>query len=80
MDSHDVRKKIIQAVTKGAFLYSEWCQGSKEGVWAACDAYTLTDTTWNEYAGREISCTYYIKFFIKSDGTVVMTVSFHLSN
>ncbi|MBN7122900.1 hypothetical protein BSU01_14445 [Erwinia billingiae] len=79
MDQDDVRDWIIRAVNEGRYLGSEWCQGTREGVWAACDAYSLVDTAWNENAGKELSCKYYIKFFINRDGTVVMTVSFHLS-
>ena len=41
LDADDIKSMVIKAVTKGRFLGSEWCQGSKPGVWAACDAYSF---------------------------------------
>jgi len=78
-DGEDVRKWIIAAMSGGRYLGSEWCEGSQQGTWAACDAYLVTDSTWNEYAKKNISCEYYIKFCLNKNDTVLMTVSFHLS-
>ncbi len=79
-DEQQISLWITRAVKTGRFKGSMWCEGNKEGVWAACDSYVVTDCQWNENAGKELSCDYYIKFFLNKGGTVVMTVSFHLSN
>lgn len=79
-DEDDIARYIVRAVREGHYHQSEWCRNQADGPWAACDAYTLKDSTWNEYAGKELECTYYIKFFITKNETVVMAVSFHLSH
>lgn len=80
LNEEDITRWIVRAVREGNYHQSEWCQSKADGPWAACDAYTLKDSAWNEYAGKELECTYYIKFFITKSETVVMTVSFHLSH
>lgn len=80
LDGEGIKAVVFKAVKTGTFLGSEWCQGTKEGVWAACDAYTFTDVSWCEAMHRDISNDYYVKFFVNTSGTVVFTVSLHLSN
>lgn len=79
MDGNDLKRMIAQAVRTGVFRGSEWCQNGSPDVWAACDAYSFSQTTWNDAAQKDITCNYYIKFFVNELGTVVLTVSFHLS-
>lgn len=80
LDGDDIKAIVLKAATTGTFLGSEWCQGVKEGVWAACDAYKFSHLSWCEAMHRELSNEFYVKFFVNANGTVVFTVSLHLSN
>ncbi len=80
LDADYIKSMLIKAVTKGRFLGSEWCQGSKPGVWAACDAYSFEHSFWCQAMHKELNNEFYIKFFVNITGNVVLTVSLHLSN
>lgn len=80
MDEDDIKSMLVEAVKTGRFIDSEWCEGGRPGVWAACDAYRFVHRTWCEAAYKEIVCNYFIKFFVNDLGAVVFIVSFHLSN
>lgn len=79
LDATDVADMIRDALHHGTFHGSEWCQGGTNGPWAACDAYVLRQSRWNEYAHKELPCEYYLKFAIARTGQLVLTVSCHTS-
>lgn len=76
-DEDSLKESIHLAVTKGRFIGSEWCQISNNNVWAACDAYSFSESTWIEAAYKELDCEFYLKFCVSVTGMVVLTVSFH---
>lgn len=80
MDADDIKKMVLIAVSEGKFLGSEWCQGPKPETWAACDAYKFSQTTWCQNMHKELRNEFYLKFFVNATGTVVLTVSLHLSS
>ncbi|VWB96583.1 hypothetical protein BPS26883_04671 [Burkholderia pseudomultivorans] len=79
-DLDDVAALIREAIVHGRYIDSEWCQGKPTGPWAACDAYSLRRTEWNEFARRDLTCDYFVKFAIGKTGNVVITISCHTSN
>lgn len=80
MEAEDIKQMVLIAVSEGVFLGSEWCQGGKAESWAACDAYRFWHSTWCENMHKELKNEFYIKFFVNTAGTVVLTVSLHLSS
>lgn len=78
-DSDDLVLLITEAVSRGSFSGSEWCQQKPSGPWAACDAYALTRHEWVQAARKELTFDYYLKFAIGRTGTILLLVSCHLS-
>lgn len=79
IDDGEVSELIVQAIKTGRYKGSEWCLISNSGSVAACDAYILQATYWNENVRRELSCEYYLKFAINTAGSLVLTISCHTS-
>ena len=73
----DVAELIRMALDKGEFLGSEWCQQKKDGPWAACDAYVVFRSEWNEVAYKKMPVEYYIKFAINRTGKMLFMISCH---
>ncbi|MGI2137920.1 hypothetical protein [Shewanella baltica] len=76
-DQDDIDILTATAVECGKYLGSEWCQPKPEGPWAACDAYRLIRTEWNQHAFKEIDCVYYIKVAIGKTGRIILLASCH---
>ncbi|HIE4322268.1 TPA: hypothetical protein ACXM6M_000670 [Serratia marcescens] len=76
-DEDSLKKSIHLAVTKGKFIGSEWCQINGNNVWAACDAYSFSESTWIEAAHKDLDCEFYLKLCVGVTGMVVLTISFH---
>lgn len=70
---------IASAINRGRYRDSEWCVLGNNGTVAACDAYVLTETGWNDAAHREMECEYYLKFAIGKAGNIVLMISCHTS-
>ena len=79
-DSDDLVLLITEAVTRGRFSGSEWCQQKPSGPWAACDAYALTRGEWVAAARKKLAVNYYCKFALGKTGTILLLVSCHLSS
>lgn len=79
LDSDDLVSLVTEAVARGRFTGSEWCQQKPSGPWAACDAYALTRLEWVQAARKDLAVDYYLKFAIGKTGTILLLVSCHLS-
>lgn len=77
-DTEDVITLVRQALLKGRYLGSQWCQTGK-GPWAACDSYVVSQKEWIEHIAKEMPMEYYIKFAIGKTGNLLLIVSCHLS-
>lgn len=77
LDAEDVGGFIKEAVTRGRYIDSEWCEQKPNGPIAACDAYELQRMEWNEHAHKELECRYFLKFAIAKSGKIVITISCH---
>lgn len=73
----DVAELIRFGLDKGRFLDSEWCEQRKNGPWAACDAYEVFRSEWNDAAYKKMLIEYYIKFAINERGNLLLIVSCH---
>lgn len=71
--------KMIRELTNNDYRDSEWCDNGKD-FWAACDAYTLMRSEFNEYAGKWFRNKYFLKFAESKTGKLVLMVSCHTSN
>jgi len=80
LDSEELFVLFTEALSKGRFIGSEWCQQQPTGPWAACDAYSLVRREWMSAARRELDMEYYIKFAIGISGTILLLASCHPSN
>lgn len=76
-DLEDVAQLLREALTRGVYKSSEWCQQSSNNNWAACDAYFLQRYEWNEFAYKELMTEYYLKFAIGKSGKILLLVSCH---
>jgi hypothetical protein len=76
-DADDVAG-LIRDLKPANFRDSEWCENGKN-LWAACDSYSIVRDEWIQHANRHYSYEYFLKFAISVSGTVVLTVSCHLS-
>ena len=79
LDMSEVTLLIKQAVTQGRYQKSEWCVQKPTGPWAACDGYQLYRNEWIDYAHKEMSIEYYIKFAIGKTGKILLLISCHTS-
>ncbi|MDO3377822.1 hypothetical protein M3027_06765 [Geoalkalibacter halelectricus] len=79
LDPDDLIALVSEAVARGRFTGSEWCQQKPAGPWAACDAYALTRHEWVQASRKELAFDYYLKFAIGRTGTILLLVSCHLS-
>lgn len=77
IDNDGAAELISETVRQGRYLTSEWCRGTYAVHWAACDAYSLTRKEWNNYAHKELTVEYYLKFAISKSGEVLLLVSCH---
>ncbi len=68
---------ISLAIQRGRYLKSEWCEQKPNGPWAACDAYRVTRSEWNEAAHKDFELTYYMKFAISKTGQMLLSASNH---
>jgi hypothetical protein len=78
-DEEEFRRFCIAVLTSGTYRDSEWCELGRDGQVAACDAYCYLDRHWNEFAHKELPCSYYLKVAIAADGCLVLVVSCHKS-
>ena len=78
LDHDDVLDLLLEALDRGRYHQSEWCQQKPRGPWAASDVYLLTRREWNDNAFRELPVAYYLKFALAKSGRVVLTVSCHV--
>ncbi len=69
---------LIRDLKTANFRDSEWCENGKN-YWAACDSYSIVRSEWVPHANRYYSYEYFLKFAISVAGSVVLTVSCHLS-
>lgn len=74
-DTADVADRILELREKD-YRDSEWCENGK-GRWAACDAYSLRRTEYQEYVGKNISVEYFLKFAESKTGKLVLIISCH---
>lgn len=79
LDPDDLVVLLSEAVARGRFTGSEWCQQKPSGPWAACDAYALTRCEWVQAARKELAFDYYLKYAIGKTGAILLLVSCHLS-
>jgi hypothetical protein len=77
LDLPGVASLIEDAIQRGRFKNSEWCEQKTDGPWALCDVYVLTRKEWNQHAHKELDCSYYLKFAISKTGTLLLVVSCH---
>ena len=77
-DDADLCTLLADAINKGRYSKSMWCVQKPTGPWAACDAYLLERREWNNYAHKELSIEYYVKFAIAKSGQVLLIISCHL--
>lgn len=83
LDDEDVKKLVELAISSGQFRNSQWCILKTNGgirAWAACDGYAVNRDEWNDAAFKNIPVSYYIKFAIGKSGSVILTISCHLSS
>lgn len=78
LDLDDVSALILELQERD-YRNSEWCENGKGGL-AACDAYALSRTEWNEAAHKNMTANYFLKFAIGTAGAVILVVSCHLSS
>lgn len=79
LDSEELHELLTEALLKGRFIGSEWCQQQPTGPWAACDAYCLVRRELMPAARRELDMEYYLKFAIGISGTILLLASCHPS-
>lgn len=77
LTDEDVGALIGEALQKGRYKDSEWCEQKPGGPVAACDSYVICRMEWNEDAYKYLSCEYYLKFAIGITGQIVLTISCH---
>lgn len=77
-DNDDIQELIRAAVQEGRYINSQWCVQKPTGPWAACDAYKLSRSEWNQYAHKELRVDYYVKFAIGKTGKILLLVSAHM--
>lgn len=71
--------ELVRELANSDYRDSEWCDNGKDS-WVACDAYTLTRSEFNEYAGKWFRVVYFLKFAESKTGKLVLVVSCHTSN
>lgn len=79
LDHDDVAELLQLALRRGQFRNAQWCQQKPCGPWAACDAYTVTRSEWNDAAFKSLDIEYYVKFALSKNGTLLLVVSCHVS-
>ncbi|ESK41233.1 hypothetical protein P256_00222 [Acinetobacter nectaris CIP 110549] len=79
-DLEDLKGLIKEALEKGKYRDSEWCQSKSESPWFACDSYELKKNEYVDAAQKEFEMNYFLKFCIHKSGDIVCTFSCHLSN
>lgn len=77
IDNDGAAELVRAAVIQGTYRNSEWCQGNKEHIWAACDAYVLKRFEWNRFAHKDLEIEYYVKFAINRSGKLLLLISCH---
>lgn len=70
---------LILELQERDYRNSEWCENGKSSL-AACDAYALSRTEWNEAAHKKMTANYFLKLAIGAAGAVILVVSCHLSS
>ncbi len=70
---------LLEAITKGTYLDSEWCEQKTDGPWAACDSYRLTRREWIDVVSKNMDIGYFFKFAIGKTGKILLLVSCHPS-
>ncbi|MDQ7051031.1 MAG: hypothetical protein Q9M92_16465 [Enterobacterales bacterium] len=77
--SHDDIISLLRLCAEsGKFRGSEWCRGSKDGHWLACDAYSVCRQEWIKASSKNMNIEYYLKFAIGKTGQVILMVSCHV--
>jgi len=66
--------------SSGRLLGVEWCEAGRDGPWAACEAWVITQREWVETAGKYMDITYYLKFAISRTGSILLMASNHPEN
>lgn len=80
MDMGDASDLIRDALEYGKYINSQWCISDvKKKMWAACDAYRLKRKEWDHVTHKDLSFSYYVKFAIHKNGTLLLLASCHLS-
>lgn len=80
-DLDDVANLVVSALTVGSYIGSEWCQiTDPPGHWAACDAYKVARSIYDEKQSTFKNKKYYLKFAIGRSGQILLIVSCHISN
>lgn len=79
LDHDGVAELVRDAINLGKYRNSEWCQGNKEHVWVACDAYAVKRKEWNPNAHKEFLFEYFVKFAIDRNGKLLLLISCHLA-
>jgi hypothetical protein len=79
LENCDIAQLIEDALNRGRYTGSEWCEQKPSGPCAACDVYTLSRMEWNDELGKDIPFDYYFKFAISKTGTILLVVSCHES-
>ncbi|WP_218956095.1 hypothetical protein [Acinetobacter sp. YH12035] len=78
-DDQDLKVLIMDALQKGRYIDSEWCETSPESPWFACDSYELNRKEYNESSYKDLDVYYFLKFCINKAGKLICTFSCHLS-
>lgn len=78
LDIPQVANLVRNAVANGKYIDSEWCIQNPSGPIAACDAYQLNTTYFNEATGKYLPCEYFVKFAISETDKLLLLVSCHV--
>jgi hypothetical protein len=79
MNNEDAARLLERCMLEGSFLGAMWCRQRPDGPWAACDAYRVSFSEWNQAAHKNFLVKYYVKYAIGRSGKVLLVVSCHPS-
>lgn len=71
--------ELIKSLNVTHYLNSEWCKINGNQYYP-CDAYKITQSSYNKATNRLLPCFYYIKLAVSTGGNLVLIVSCHASN
>lgn len=79
-DCDDLLNLVKEAVSLGRYKDSEWCTDKPNGNLFACDSYVYKKSRWSEYQFKNVIDEYFVKFCIGKSGSILLTISCHLSS